>query len=140
MKKTLLLLVTSLLITGCTQQTVTPVDNTLTVYTYDSLAADYGLLPAIQDTFETESGLQLEIVTFADTGAMVSQLLLEQSSPQADVVLGIDNSDVARYGDAGCSARPPLIMVMLVCLYITLLSFPEPISLETLAEGKSLSG
>lgn len=142
MHKLILLAVTSLIITGCTQQTVTPTDNTLTVYTYDSLAADYGLLPAIQDNFETESGLQLEVVTFSDTGAMVSQLLLEQTAPQADVVLGIDNSDVARYGDAGLFTNPTAFDYGYVGFVYdtTQLSFPEPISLETLAEDEAYQG
>ena len=49
MKKIFLLSFIGLIGASCTQTTVE--DTTLTVYTYDSLAADYGLLPPITHPF-----------------------------------------------------------------------------------------
>ncbi|EKD75959.1 MAG: Thiamin transporter substrate binding subunit [uncultured bacterium] len=64
---------------------------TLTVYTYESLTADYGLLPLITKQFETDHNIKIELVSFPDTGAMLNQLIAEKSAPKADVVLGLDN-------------------------------------------------
>jgi thiamine transport system substrate-binding protein len=55
------------------------------------LAAEYGLLPVITDQFETDNNVELEIVNFPDTGAMLNQLIAEKDQPKADVVLGLDN-------------------------------------------------
>lgn len=93
MKKLTLLISTALLIgAGCTQSNQPVAEpNSLTVYTYDSLAADYGLLPQIESQFELDNQVSLNIVTFPDTGAMLNQLIVESDDPQADIVLGLDN-------------------------------------------------
>src|SRR3989338_3846094 len=137
MKKIFLLSFIGLIGASCTQTTVE--DTTLTVYTYDSLAADYGLLPAITDQFETNQNIEIELVTFADTGAMISQLIAEQDNPQADVVMGIDNIDVARFGDSDLFTQPAAFDYGYVGFVYdtTQLAFSEPISLETLVEDEA---
>lgn len=137
MKKIFLLSLLGLIGASCAQ---TPIEETtLTVYTYDSLAADYGLLPAITDQFETEQGITLKVVTFADTGAMINQLIAEKNDPQADIVMGIDNLDVARFGDDNLFANPTAFDYGYVGFVYdtTQLTFTEPISLEALAEDEA---
>lgn len=68
----------------------------LTIYTYDSLAADYGLLPKIIPQFEQANNVKVNVVTFPDTGTMLNQLFLEKNDPQADVVLGLDNVNLEK--------------------------------------------
>jgi len=137
MKKVVLICATFLLATGCIQTTATPKpDNTLIVYTYASLNdPDYGLLPKIIPDFEKANGAKVKVVTFADTGAMVNQLVTEKDHPQADVVIGIDNSDVARLAkDNLFTSVTPFDYSYIAFIYdTTQLSFPEPIGLADLA-------
>ncbi|MFH0818477.1 MAG: thiamine ABC transporter substrate-binding protein [Patescibacteria group bacterium] len=91
MKKTVLvLLALVLVITGC-QNIDTADNNKLVIYTYDSLSAEWGLLPQILDEFKTQTSTEVEVVSFADTGTMMNQLILEKGAPRADIVLGLDN-------------------------------------------------
>lgn len=76
---------------GCTKEQAQEEKNTLTLYAYDSLTAEWGLLPQILDQFEANNNVEMEIVSFADTGSMLNQLILEKNDPQADVVIGLDN-------------------------------------------------
>ena len=134
--KKFLLACSLLAMTGCTQPNTANMNEpvTLTIYTYDSLAADYGLLPKITDQFEQANQLTLNIVSFPDTGAMINQLLAEQNNPQADVVVGIDHTDLARYPDL--FSQPTAFDYGYVgFVYDTeSIQFTEPVSLETLAE------
>ena len=91
MKKVLLILFCILLITGCVNEEAEEVPKTLTLYTYDSLSAEWGLLPLILDQFEQDNSLEVEVVSFSDTGSMMNQLVLEKNNPQADLVMGLDN-------------------------------------------------
>ncbi len=100
MKKTVAVFLCAAIATlaGCTsvsEQTTNEAKTptTLTLYTYDSLAAEYGLLPQITESFENQANAKLDIVTFSDTGSMINQLLAEQDNPKADVVMGLDNID-----------------------------------------------
>lgn len=104
MKKLFAVSITILLIgSACTKTTTSNQnsdDNILTIYAYDSLTVDYGLLPAVINQFETQLGLTAELVSFPDTGAMLNQLIVEKNNPTADVVIGLDNvnfTDVIAY-------------------------------------------
>lgn len=94
----LALFITSLILSGCHDRS--PEDSeqpiSLTVYAYDSLTAEYGLLPNVLDEFEQRNNVEVEIVSFSDTGSMMNQLLAEKDSPKADVVIGFDNVDYAQ--------------------------------------------
>lgn len=89
------LLVPVLVLTGCfhatDQANTEPEDNTLTVYAYDSLTAEWGLIPAILNKFKEDNQAEVEVVSFSDTGAMLNQLILEKDAPKADVAIGLDN-------------------------------------------------
>lgn len=66
--------------------------DTLTVYTYDSFASDWGPGPAIEKAFEAQCGCDLNFVALDDGVSILNRLRLEGSSTQADVVLGLDNN------------------------------------------------
>ena len=65
---------------------------TLTVYTYDSFAADWGPGPQIKAAFEAECDCTINFVSTGDGAAMLARLRLEGARTEADVVLGLDNS------------------------------------------------
>ncbi len=67
----------------------------LTVYTYDSLSAEWGLIPTFIKNFEKENNAIVTIITFPDTGTMLNQLILEKNKPKADIVMGLDNINFA---------------------------------------------
>ena len=86
------LLICVLGLVGCAPTTTPQAeDNTLTVYAYDSLTAEWGLLPAILTQFEEANQIDVEVVSFADTGTMLNQIILEKDDPKADIVIGLDN-------------------------------------------------
>lgn len=77
---------------------------TLTVYTYDSFASEWGPGPALEKAFEADCGCDLEFVTAGDGAALLSRLRLEGDGTQADVVLGLDTNLTAAARDTGLFA------------------------------------
>lgn len=73
----------------------------VTVVTHDSFALD----PALEKKFETDSGLDLNIVKQGDVGTLVNKLVLTKDSPLADAVYGIDNTFASRAVDEGVIAE-----------------------------------
>ena len=67
-------------------------NNTLTVYTYDSFAAEWGPGPAIEQAFEAECGCDLNFVALDDGVSILNRLRLEGNKSKADIVLGLDNN------------------------------------------------
>jgi len=65
---------------------------TLTVYTYNSFAADWGPGPAIKKAFEADCGCALKYVTLEDGVSLLNRLRMEGKNSKADVVLGLDNN------------------------------------------------
>lgn len=65
---------------------------TLTVYTYDSFAADWGPGPAIKKAFEADCGCELKFVALEDGVSLLNRLRMEGKNSKADVVLGLDNN------------------------------------------------
>ncbi|WKS80638.1 thiamine ABC transporter substrate binding subunit [Edwardsiella tarda] len=64
----------------------------LTVYTYDSFAADWGPGPKIKQAFEQSCQCELKLVPLADGVAILNRLRMEGKKSPADVVLGLDNN------------------------------------------------
>lgn len=154
MKKLLLCLSLLAVVSGCQiKKDSTP--TTLTIYAYDSLTAEYGLLPKIIKSFEETNTIKINIVSFADTGSMLNQLIAEKNAPKADVVLGLDNVNLPtvlkenlftpyqpqRAGDIAPDLRfdDQFTMTPFDYGYVGFvydaqqLEFPEPISLAELA-------
>ena len=76
----------------------------LTVYTYDSFAAEWGPGPAIKAGFEETCGCTVTFVTAGDGAALLSRLLLEGPSTDADVVVGLDTALMAKAQASGMLA------------------------------------
>lgn len=67
----------------------------LTVYTYDSFAADWGPGPAVKKAFEAQCGCELKFVALEDGVSLLNRLRMEGKNSKADVVLGLDNNLIA---------------------------------------------
>ena len=65
---------------------------TLTVYTYDSFAADWGPGPAVKKAFEAECDCELKFVALEDGVSLLNRLRMEGKNSAADVVQGLDNN------------------------------------------------
>ncbi|PJC85784.1 thiamine ABC transporter substrate binding subunit [Vibrio sp. HA2012] len=76
-------------------------ENSLTVYTYDSFASDWGPGPAIEKAFEAECGCDLKFVALDDGVSILNRLRLEGASTQADIVLGLDNNLIEEAKNTG---------------------------------------
>ena len=96
--KTLLLLATGLLSAQAFAA------DTLTVYTYDSFAAEWGPGPKIKQAFEKECGCTLNLVALEDGVAILNRLRLEGQHSKADLVLGLDDALVSEAKQSGLFA------------------------------------
>lgn len=76
----------------------------LTVYTYDSFAADWGPGPAIEAAFEAECACDLQFVSAGDGAALLARVRLEGARSDADVVLGLDTNLTAAAAETGLFA------------------------------------
>jgi thiamine transport system substrate-binding protein len=70
---------------------------TVTLVTHDSFAVSDGIF----DAFTAETGVEVEVVSAGDAGAMVSQAILTAGDPVADVLFGIDTTFLCRGTEAG---------------------------------------
>jgi len=77
-------------LSGCTEEKTSK--KTLTVYTYDSMVSEYGLMVKIIPKFEEQCNCKIKMVSKGDAGQLLTTLVLEKENPKADVVIGIDNS------------------------------------------------
>ncbi|EGQ7675800.1 thiamine ABC transporter substrate binding subunit [Vibrio parahaemolyticus] len=76
-------------------------ENTLTIYTYDSFAADWGPGPKIEQAFEAKCGCDVNFVALDDGVSILNRLRLEGSNSKADIVLGLDNNLMAEAKKTG---------------------------------------
>ncbi|MGR5067991.1 MULTISPECIES: thiamine ABC transporter substrate binding subunit [Vibrio] len=76
-------------------------ENTLTVYTYDSFAADWGPGPNVEKAFEAKCGCDVNFVALDDGVSILNRLRLEGSNSKADIVLGLDNNLMAEAKKTG---------------------------------------
>ena len=63
----------------------------LVVYTYDSFVSEWGAGPKLAPLFEKETGVKVKLLSKGDGGQLLSTLVLEGKSCEADLVLGLDN-------------------------------------------------
>ena len=64
---------------------------TLTVYTYDSFASEWGPAGKLEALFESQCQCDLKFMPFEDGVTMFNRIRLEGNKTKADVMLGIDN-------------------------------------------------
>ncbi|MRE03388.1 thiamine ABC transporter substrate binding subunit [Vibrio parahaemolyticus] len=76
-------------------------ENTLTIYTYDSFAADWGQGPKIEQAFEAKCGCDVNFVALDDGVSILNRLRLEGGNSKADIVLGLDNNLMAEAKKTG---------------------------------------
>ncbi|KJY82025.1 thiamine ABC transporter substrate-binding protein [Vibrio galatheae] len=80
-------------------------EKTLTVYTYDSFAADWGPGPSVEKAFEAQCGCELNFVALDDGVSILNRLRLEGENTKADIVLGLDNNLMAEAKKTGLLAK-----------------------------------
>jgi len=86
-------LILVLFLFGCTEQKQNETGKKeLTIYTYDSMISEYGLMPKIIPKFEEQCNCKVNLISKGDSGQVLTTLVLEKENPKADVVIGIDNS------------------------------------------------
>ena len=74
---------------------------TLTVYTYEGFAAEWGPGPQVEKAFEAECGCDLVFSTAGDGVALLNRVMIEGGRGKADIVLGIDTNLVAEARASG---------------------------------------
>ncbi|WP_047047379.1 thiamine ABC transporter substrate binding subunit [Vibrio mexicanus] len=80
-------------------------DTTLTIYTYDSFAADWGPGPKVEAAFEAKCGCDINFVALDDGVSILNRLRLEGGKSKADIVLGLDNNLMAEAKATGLLAE-----------------------------------
>lgn len=72
----------------------------LVIYAYDSFQS-YGLGPAVIPKFEALHDVNIEVQTPGDVGTVLSKMQMEKANPNADIVIGVDNSLLHKAVDLG---------------------------------------
>lgn len=67
----------------------------LVVYAYDSFIS-WGLAEATIHAFEQANNCNVTLVGVGDAGQVLNRAILEKDAPQADVIVGIDNTYIAK--------------------------------------------
>jgi thiamine transport system substrate-binding protein len=80
-------------------------ENTLTIYTYDSFASDWGPGPKLEQAFEAKCGCDVNFVALDDGVSILNRLRLEGRNSKADIVLGLDNNLMAEAKKTGLLAE-----------------------------------
>ncbi|MEF1290960.1 thiamine ABC transporter substrate binding subunit, partial [Vibrio sp. M260118] len=83
----------------------TAAENSLTVYTYDSFAADWGPGPVVEKAFEAHCGCDVNFVALDDGVSILNRLRLEGDNSKADIILGLDNNLMAEANKTGLLAE-----------------------------------
>ncbi len=90
MVRTTLLALAVAFATGLASPTIAA--DTLTIYTYDAFAADYGPGPGLKAGFEKICGCTVDFVATDSSIGALRRVQLEGNSTKADIVLGLDTS------------------------------------------------
>jgi thiamine transport system substrate-binding protein len=83
---------------------------TLTVYTYDSFAAEWGPGPLIKAGFEADCACTVDFATSEDAISTLRKLQLEGATTTADVVVGLDTTTMEEARGTGLFAPHGLIL------------------------------
>lgn len=76
----------------------------LTIYTYDSFSSDWGPGPKIKEAFESQCNCELKFVATDSSTGILSRVQLEGNNSPADIVLGLDATQLARARATGLLA------------------------------------
>jgi thiamine transport system substrate-binding protein len=64
----------------------------LVIWTYDSFNSEWGPGPDVSKVFEEKTGIKITWVSHGDAGEIVSRMIQEGNSSNADIILGIDQN------------------------------------------------
>ncbi len=81
-----------------------PASPELTVWTYDSFISEWGPAAQIAELFTKIYGIKVHFVSKGDGGALLSALLEATKTPNADVVIGLDNNQLEKALSSGLFA------------------------------------
>jgi thiamine transport system substrate-binding protein len=68
----------------------------LVIYAYDSFVSEWGPAGKVIPRFEAEKGVKVTVISAGDAGQVLNRAILEKADPRADLIVGIDNSLLAR--------------------------------------------
>ena len=68
----------------------------LTIYTYDSFNSEWGPGSVVFKSFEEQCACKLKVVSPGDSGTVLNRVILEKANPQADIMLGLNNSELEK--------------------------------------------
>ena len=77
----------------------------LTIYTYDSFNSEWGPGPVVFKRFEKECACKLKVVSPSDSGTVLNRVILEKANPKADILLGLNNSEIENHTAMTCGKR-----------------------------------
>jgi thiamine transport system substrate-binding protein len=77
---------------------------TLTIYTYDAFAAEWGPAPGLKAGFEDQCDCIVEFVAADSSIGALRRVQLEGDTTEADIVLGLDTSMIAEARETGLFA------------------------------------
>lgn len=94
LKQKLSRLLASMLLTMTTA--VSAFSQDLVVYTYDSFNTEWGPGPVVFKAFEEHCSCTVQVIAPGDSGSVLSRTILEKANPKADVLLGVNDSELAK--------------------------------------------
>ncbi len=68
----------------------------LTIYTYNSFNSEWGPGPIVFKKFEKICGCNLKVISPGDSGQVLNRTILEKENPRADILLGLNNSEIEK--------------------------------------------
>lgn len=83
---------------------------TLTVYTYDAFAAEWGPAPGLKEGFEARCDCTIDFVTADSSIGALRRAQLEGSSTSADIILGLDTATIGEGKATGLFAEHGLTL------------------------------
>ncbi len=98
-------LATGLLFTVLTFSAFAQDKPVLTVYTYDSFSSDWGPGPKIKTAFEAQCDCELKFIATDSSTGILSRVLLEGEKSPADIVLGLDATQLSQAKATGLLAE-----------------------------------
>ena len=73
----------------------------LVIWTYDSFNSEWGPGPEVSNVFQKKTGVKITWVSHGDSVEIVSRLIQEGDSSNADIILGFDQNLAARVLNSG---------------------------------------
>ena len=68
----------------------------LLIYTYDSFNSKWGPGPIVFKRFEEICDCDLKVISPGDSGKVLNRVILEKANPKADILIGLNNSDIEK--------------------------------------------